>query len=321
MKLAKLFLLILLVPGASVACVNTSQGTAIDGGGSHFGGNPIASIEHARSLSPDARFLELKGKSSGLTGGDFERRELLALEHVVHGRYPQALKIFQSLETTYPGQYNTAANMGTTYELLGDLEQASKWIAEGMHRNAHSHSGTEWLHLAILDARMKLAQDPGYLTREHIIQIPDNAKFRSEITVQGKTYMVHDVLQALQYQLTERAFFVKTQDPVVADLLFSFGQLEARARTLESAVKLLGLAREYGYHDQAKLDEIVAGYRSTILFRKLRIGGLIVAGVLLSVFFLVHAYKKKWFFLSSQDYRKHLEMKKLQEGISPSGAA
>ena len=74
-----LFLLILLVPGASVACVNTSQGTAIDGGGSHFGGNPIASIEHARSLSPDARFLELKGKSSGLTGEDFERRELLAL--------------------------------------------------------------------------------------------------------------------------------------------------------------------------------------------------------------------------------------------------
>lgn len=321
MKLAKLFLLILLVPGASVACVNTSQGTAIDGGGSHFGGNPIESIERARSLSADARFLELKGKSSEQTGGDFEKKELLALEHVIHGRYPQALEIFQELETAHPGQYNTAANMGTTYELLGDLEQASKWIAEGMRRNPHSHGETEWLHLAILDARMKLAKDPGYLTREHIIPVPDNASFRSQITVQGTNYMALQVLRALEYQLVERAFFVKTQDPVVADLLFSFGQLEARARTLESAVKLLGLAREYGYHDQAKLDEIIAGYRSTILFRKLRIGALIGGGVLIGVFFFVHAYRKKWFFLSSQDYKKHLEMKKLQEGISPSGAA
>jgi tetratricopeptide (TPR) repeat protein len=321
MKLAKIFLLILLVPGASVACINSGQGTAIDGGSGMSHTHVTERLEKARTETADQRFFEIQARPPSKEDEAFANEELQGVRHVLNGRYQQALAIFQAIEKDHPGHYNTAANLGTTYELLGDLEQASKWIAEGIRRNPRSHDGTEWLHVAILDARIKLKEDPGYLTHTHIIPVPEGITWRSSMEVQGKELPVQRVIHALEYQLHERVFFVRTPDPVVADLLFSLGQLTARINTLESAVEVLAMARAYGYPDSAGLEATIREYKSTILFRKIRVGALIAAGVLLGVFFLIYAYKKKWFFLSSQDYRKHLEMKKLQEGISPSGAA
>jgi len=321
MKLAKLFLLTLLIQGASVACINSGQGTAIDGGSGMWHTHVTERLEKARTETADQRFFEMQARPPSKEDEAFANEELQGVRHVLNGRYQQALAIFQAIEKDHPEHYNTAANLGTIYELLGDLEQASKWIAEGIRRNPRSHDGTEWLHVAILDARIKLKEDPDYLTRTRIIPVPDGITWRSSIDVQGKAVPVHGIIRALEYQPHERMFFVRTPDPIVADLLFSLGQLTARANTLESAVEVLAMARAYGYPDSAGLEATIKEYQSTILFRKLRIGALIGAGVLFSVFFLVHAYKKKWFFLSSQDYKKHLEMKKLQEGASPSGTA
>ena len=321
MKLAKILLLIVLIPGASVACINSGHGTAIDGGSGTSHTHVAERLEKARTETADQRFFAIQARSPEKSEEAFANDELKGVKDVLNGHYQPALEIFQKIEKDYPGHYNTAANLGTTYELLGDLEQASKWIAEGIQRNPHSHNGTEWLHVAILDARIKLKDDPSYLTRTHIIPVPDGITWRSSMEVQGKRLPVQGVIRALEYQLHERLFFVRTPDPVVADLLFSLGQLTARTNTLESAVEVLAMAKAYGYPDITGLDATMKEYQSTILFRKLRIGGLIGAGILLAVSFLLYAYKKKWFFLSSQDYRKHLEMKKPQEGISPSGAA
>jgi tetratricopeptide (TPR) repeat protein len=314
MKLAKSFLLVLLVPGASVACLNSGGGTTIDGGSGRHPRHAAAWLATARSQTAGQRFEEIRYRSSRHPGEVFAKEELQGVEHVLYGRCQEALAIFQKIEADHPGHYNTAANLGTTYELLGELEQAKKWIAEGIRRNPESHGGTEWLHLAILDAKAKLKEDPGYLTRADIVPIPGDLTANSTIGVEGKAYPARHVLQALEYQLHERLFFVRTPDPVVADLLFSYGQLEARTQTLESAIELLGMARDYGYPDGAKLDAAIAEYRSVIQFRTFKKGAWIGAGILAFVLFLVYAYRKKWFFLSHQDYRNHmLELKRLQE--------
>jgi tetratricopeptide (TPR) repeat protein len=323
MKLGKIFLLALLVPSVSVACLNSGMdgGTTIDGGSERLPRHIAAHLAAARRQTAAQRLDKIDRRSTRGGEDGFEKEEFRGVEDVLNGRYQEALEIFQRIEKEHPGNYNTAANLGTTYELLGDIEQASKWIAEGIRRNPDSHRGTEWLHLAILDAKAKLKEDPGYLTHAHIVPIPEHATRNSTVEVLGKSYLADEVLGALQYQLYERLFFVRAPDPVVADLLFSFGQLEAGTHTLEEAIKLLGMARDYGYPDGTQLDKTVGEYQSVIQFRKFKRGAWIGAGILASVLLLVYAYKKKWFFLSSRDYKKHLEMKKLQEGIFPSGAA
>ncbi|MCW1887737.1 tetratricopeptide repeat protein [Luteolibacter flavescens] len=258
---------------------------------------------------------------SGVEDEPFAAEESKGVESVIEGRYQEALAIFQKIESEHPGHYNTAANLGTTYELLGENEEALKWIGEGVRRNPEAHGGTEWLHLAILEAKVKLKKDPAYLTHSHIIDVPENLRGDSKIEVQGKSYPLFQVFNALEYQLHERLYFVRTPDPVVADLLFSFSQLEARIFTLESAVGMLEMARSYGYPDAEALDAKIEEYQSVMMFRKIKVAAWIAAAVLGFVSFLVFAYRKKWFFLSGEAYRRHLEEKeRLRNEDSMSGA-
>ncbi|OUD31150.1 tetratricopeptide repeat protein, partial [Flavobacterium sp. FPG59] len=59
------------------------------------------------------------------------------------GEYKKALKVFQEIETLKPGLYATAANMGTTYELLGNNKLAYDWIKKGIEIDKNSHDGSE----------------------------------------------------------------------------------------------------------------------------------------------------------------------------------
>src|SRR5688500_92529 len=43
-------------------------------------------------------------------------------------RYEEAKNVFLKIENLSPGLYTTAANLGTTYELLGENKLALQWI-------------------------------------------------------------------------------------------------------------------------------------------------------------------------------------------------
>lgn len=123
------------------------------------------------------------------------------------GRFTEAVSVLEAIERDHPGQYATASNLGTAYELVGDLENAKLWIAKGVERNPESHVGTEWLHLAILDAKQKLKADPRWLHRHSVL---DGAKDRSRA----------EIAHALEYQLNERLYFIRSDDPVMCDLMY-----------------------------------------------------------------------------------------------------
>ncbi len=123
------------------------------------------------------------------------------------GRYADAIQTLVALEVARPGLYETAANLGTAYELVGKLEDAALWIARGIERNPHSHSGTEWLHAAILHTKLRLRDDATWLKAHSVL---DHSKDRS----------ADDIVTAIEYQLGERLQFVKAPDAVVSDLFY-----------------------------------------------------------------------------------------------------
>lgn len=303
-KIAKSLILTFLLSIQGQACLWV-DGTSIHGKHVVHGGySPARLLKESQAESAEDRLSQLLNLRHSRES-DFTQMEINGVEKVAAGEYDQAIAIFQELETDHPGRYSTAVNLGTAYELKGELELALKWIGEGIRRNPESHHGTEWLHLAILKTRIRLKEDPGYLNERHIIDLPDSFSKTSAVNVDGHEYSADQLADALVYQLAERMVFVKPPDPVVADLLFTFGLLEARTEVVEFGIELLEMARDYGYHDSAAIARTIQDYEWLIRFGKFRRVGfwiLVIAGVILC---LVFACRKRWFFLSQKAYREH----------------
>jgi tetratricopeptide (TPR) repeat protein len=170
------------------------------------------------------------------------------------GRFPEAVHLLQFLERKFPGNYETASNIGTAYELMGRDQEALKWIVEGMKRNPKDHYGTEWLHVTILKAKLGQIGRPS--PGQSILKLdfgtaalprhPTNLPIGNT----GKPVVLFDLALALRYQLLERIQFVDAPDPMVAGLLLDWANLELLAGTVESAAVLYDAALRYGSDDK-----------------------------------------------------------------------
>ena len=109
----------------------------------------------------------------------------------------------------------------------------------------------------------------------------------------GRERALKKVLEALQFQLSERLKFIKSADPVVASLLFDYATIEAGTGTLESARGLLKMAADYGYPAD-RINPLLDQYAGIIRVAKLKTWFFIVAGILAFIAFLIYAIKRGW---------------------------
>ena len=158
------------------------------------------------------------------------------------GHIQKSLEILKDLALKHPDEYNIIANLGTAYELSGDVHSALKYIKKAVRLNPHSHNGSEWIHVKILEAKVKLANDPSYLKKHSILELQINLK---------QNYTAKEILKfnkikrELAWQLTERIHFVNAPDPIVADLLSTLAKLVALTEYMESALSLYDQSINY----------------------------------------------------------------------------
>ena len=187
---------------------------------------------------------------------NFENLNDVAVGLVHMGKPKEAITLLQQLERGNPGKYQTAANLGTAYELSGDNEQALKWIREGIRRNPKSHEGTEWLHVRILEAKLnrRPAGDAGHSLLGldfGMGPLPSRpTKFPSGND--GMPVKLSALGLALRYQLVERTHFVAAPDPMVAALLTDWAHLELIAGDRQAARVLYEKAARYGALQDAR---------------------------------------------------------------------
>jgi tetratricopeptide (TPR) repeat protein len=218
------------------------------------------------------------------------------------GRSEEAVALLNQLEKENPGQYFIAANLGTAYELSGNNEEALKWIKEGIHRDPASHEGTEWLHVKILEAKIAQQKDTNYFKSHSVLELRPE-KIGAEVTVGDQKFSPKEITDAIQYQLRERMQFVKPRDQVVAGLLFDYAAIEAATETLESAEKILQMAREYGYPSD-KIQPLLELYNRRIAWRKTKRDIFYTSLAVGVVCLFVYWYKKGIFVLSSRDLKR-----------------
>ncbi len=181
----------------------------------------------------------------------YDRNNLaVALAHL--GKNKEAIVILKELEKKRPGSYSAAANLGTAYELNGENENALHWIKEGVARNSDGHNGSEWLHVKILEAKLRLKEQRNWLATNTVLGA-DVASFGN--STETKTSVVDHLSQpktlkeiesALVYQLHERLEFIKPPEPVVADLLTDLSTVFSITRTPEHSQVIYELAKSYG---------------------------------------------------------------------------
>lgn len=182
-------------------------------------------------------------------------RNDLAVALVHLGEVAEAIEILKDIEAKKPGIYATAANLGTAYELNAEDQEALKWIRESIKRDSGAHGGSEWLHVRILETKLKLKGEPNWLANQTVLgaELPllaDSTESNSAVVDHlGQAKTLREIESALVYQLHERLEFIKPPEPVVADLLvdlsavFSHTQSQEHARLIHELAKTFGAAR------------------------------------------------------------------------------
>jgi tetratricopeptide (TPR) repeat protein len=163
---------------------------------------------------------------------------------IYNGQYLQAKSIFIDIERKSPGLYATASNIGTTYELLGQNDSALYWISKALKINPNSHEGSEWIHLKILESKIKANGAEKYFLNHSVLSLdfgdsekPENKNNIDLLKLRSQLY----------HQLNERMSFIKPQNQIVGQLLFDLGNVNAMTMDVKSGLQVYEVAKKYGF--------------------------------------------------------------------------
>lgn len=173
--------------------------------------------------------------------GDKETLSNLALYLMKLGRADTSVKILQPLVRENPREYNLVANLGTAYELTGKIDSALKYIQRGLEINQESHFGSEWVHVKILEAKLKDQKQPGWIQENYIIS-PDEMVARVDTARRGYAMNLN---RDIFFQIRTRAPFTPAPNAVLANLLEAAGEFNEAHDTYENALLCYAYAFEF----------------------------------------------------------------------------
>lgn len=244
--------LLVLMPAAN-ACLN-AVGTDVTGrrfSPMLYVGKELTEPFLERSRGPNSYWLQQALKDVRKEPS-FKNLTNIGVLLIYQGQYTLAIEHFLKIEKIFPGHHETAANLGTALELAGYDASALRWIRLGMKRNPDEHYRSEWLHARILEAKIALAKDPGYLQGRSVVGITFAPTMVPPLPSQmpagnnGKPVEPWELNLSLHYQLYERTQFVKPRDPIVANLMRDWATLNLAGGPIESADALYDAAIIYG---------------------------------------------------------------------------
>jgi hypothetical protein len=170
-----------------------------------------------------------------------------AVDLVKLGKTNEALIILAELYRHYPDEYRIASNLGTVYELHGDLDSALKYIRRGIQLNPDDHYGSEWIHEKILLAKIELRKNKSWLKTHSVLELTDAQRNDSIVCRQ------------LFIQVQERFPFTKpVADPVMASLFYDLGDLYYNTSSVPMAIVCYMTARDYFEMSSPSLDYKIA---------------------------------------------------------------
>ena len=176
-------------------------------------------------------------------------------------QYNDAIEVFKGIEKSHPLLAKTAANLGTVYELNGDLEKAKYWINQGIKRDSDIHENSEWIHLKILDAQLEQRKNPNWIKSNDVLGLDFGYKAAPKAKVKtlefnNQMLSLENILEHSKIQMDQRLRFVK-HDPISAQIIFNMANIEAvlLSGDEDDVWSLYELADSRGFVDKALIEQ------------------------------------------------------------------
>ena len=163
---------------------------------------------------------------------DYKAWSDLAVNLLKVGKADSAVKILRPWVEKMPNEYNLNANLGTAYELTGNLDSALKYISKGYSLNKNSHFDSEWVHIKILEAKIKERARPGWIRINRILNV-DSLIVRADTLNHRRTGVFPGVTQVnrqIMYQIRTRVPFTPAPNQVITNLLLSIATSKQAGR-------------------------------------------------------------------------------------------
>jgi len=220
-------LLIICVSINANACGN-EYGVSLNGERLH---TPIFYLsDFYRSFDKDLiqRKLNEANAKRGTPEFDYKIESNIALYYMKLGETKVALGMLESLAAEHPEEYAIAANLGTAYELDGQLHKALQYIKKGYSLNPESHYGSEWIHIKILEAKIKHGVNSNWFRRNPIITVEELLEKNPD----GR----NDFRNHLAVQIRTRVPFTPAPNAVIANLLRTYAEYCEEYSSYENAL-------------------------------------------------------------------------------------
>jgi tetratricopeptide (TPR) repeat protein len=169
-----------------------------------------------------------------------ETQNSIAVCYIKLNRLDEAEKILSALLKRHPKDYSVVVNLGTLFELQGKNEKALEYIKKAVAINPGSHGGSEWLHIKVLEFKVKNVPQEN-------IPGEDILKLKSL-----KTNPYH-VAAEIEYQLQERIPFTQAPNLMMAKMLQEYGDFLADSISLSGAYVMYEIAMDYDRENILKL--------------------------------------------------------------------
>ncbi|MCR9173476.1 MAG: hypothetical protein NXI10_13325 [bacterium] len=221
-----LSLLLLIFTFTSSACGN-EYGMTLNGDRLH---TPIFYLsDYYRSFDKEEiqRKLGEAISKRGQREDDFQNESNIALFYMKLGEVKKAIQILEPLAAEYPDEYIIIANLGTAYELDGQLGKALNMIRKGYAINPDSHYGSEWIHIKILEAKIAHGSNSSWYISHPIVTV-------EELVEKSQGQSRHR--NHLAAQIRTRVPFTPAPNKVIANLLRTYAKYCEEYDTYENAL-------------------------------------------------------------------------------------
>ena len=253
------FLLFISLAKASYPCGN-EYGYALDGTRIYTEYFYLSErMLHFDTVNIENRLNELNKKIEKGTA-DYKTWSDVAVNLMKIGKADSSIKILLPLIAERPNEYNLIANLGTCYELTGELDSALKYISKGLEINTSSHYGSEWIHVKILEAKIKQKSNSRWMITNEIVSVKELISDLDSANMRQKLHKIND---DFFFQIRTRAPFTPAPNRTLGNLLMTLGDFNARYGTYENAL----LAYIYALEFQKSPD---LSYRASDLEKKIK---------------------------------------------------
>ena len=147
------------------------------------------------------------------------------------GRFKETIPILKKLLLSYPDEYEINANLAVALELDGQLETALSYLKKSVSIRPDAHDKSEWFHINVLEAAIKLKQQQFNLQTDKVLNIPTG----------------HNMIIAnqLAYQLQERIPLTKSANVLLSKTIEEAADYFNKNLSLEWSVELYAIAVAY----------------------------------------------------------------------------